>query len=126
MNRQPTSNAEDRPNRPSPSGRGGTRLSALLLLGHRFPICSLVAPNRQGGWRSRRVYAPLCSETLMLHSVGLLNVPYSTFTGAWGTPLAGRRAWSGRPFHRFVTRRCEKCGLVAGGSFDKGLTGDGQ
>ena len=41
---------------------GGTRLSAVLLLGHRFPICSLVAPNRQGGWRSRRGYVHLSNE----------------------------------------------------------------
>ena len=87
MNRQLTSNAEDGPNRPSPSGRGGTRLSAVLLLGHRFPICSLVVPSRRGGWRSRRAYAPLCSETLMLRSVGLLSVPYSTLAGVWGTRL---------------------------------------
>ena len=91
MNRQPTSNAEDGPNRPSPSGRGGTRLSAVLLLGHRFRICSLVAPSRQGGWRSRRAYAPLCSETLMLRSFGLLSVPYSMLAGAWGTRCGSAR-----------------------------------
>ena len=31
--------------------------------------------------------------------------------GALGN-RCGRRAFSGRPFRRFVTRRCEKCGLV--------------
>ncbi len=75
MNRQLTSNAKDRPNPPSPWGRGGTRLSSVLLLGHRFPICSLVAPSRQGGWRSRRAYVHLLNE-----------------------------AQSGRRFRRFVTR----------------------
>jgi len=112
VNRQLTSNAEDGPNRPSPSGRGGTRLSAVLLLGHRFPICSLVVPSRQGGWRSRRAYAPLCSETLMLHSVGILGVLHEYACGALrGTRLRGSRALSGRPLRRFVTTWCEKDGL---------------
>ncbi|MGH9340773.1 MAG: MgtC/SapB family protein [Acidobacteriota bacterium] len=46
-NRQLTSNAEDGSKRPSPSGRGGTGLLALLLLGPIFPICSIVAPRHQ-------------------------------------------------------------------------------
>jgi len=51
-----------------------------------------------------------------LHSVGLLNVPYSTFAG--GDPQAGApargAAHSGWPFRHFVTSRCEKCGPVIG------------
>ena len=42
-------------------------------------------------------------------SVGLLNVPYSTFAGA---SVARGATHSGRPFRRFVTSRCEKCGLA--------------
>ena len=40
-------------------------------------------------------------------SVGLLNVPYSTFAGA---SVARGATHSGRPFRRFVTSRCEKPG----------------
>ena len=42
-------------------------------------------------------------------SLGLLNVPYSTFPGASVTRGATH---SGRPFRRFVTSGCEKCGLT--------------
>ena len=48
-------------------------------------------------------------------SVGLLSVPYSTLTGAdppRRVPLARGAAHSGQPFRRFVTNRCEKCGLA--------------
>ena len=41
-------------------------------------------------------------------SVGLLSVPYSTLAGA---SVARGAAHSGQPFRRFVTNRCEKCGL---------------
>ncbi len=46
-------------------------------------------------------------------SFGLLNVPYSTFAGAWGTRLRVTRGatHSGRPVRRFVTSRCVKYGL---------------
>ena len=40
---------------------------------------------------------------------GLLNVPYSTFAGA---SVARGATHSGRPFRRFATSRCEKCGLA--------------
>ena len=52
-----------------------------------------------------------------LHSVVLLNVPYSTFAG---TSVARGAAHSGRPFRRFVTSRCEKCGLVPAGADESG------
>ena len=38
-------------------------------------------------------------------SVGLLNVPYSTFAGA-DPKRVPSRAFSGRRFRRFVTRTC--------------------
>ncbi len=42
-------------------------------------------------------------------SVGLLSVPYSTLAGA---SVARGATHSGQPFRRFVTNRCEKCGLA--------------
>ena len=69
---------KDRPNPPSPWGRGGTRLSAVLLLGHRFPICSLVAPSCRGGWRSRRAYVHLSNEVQSSRSLRRFVTPPSS------------------------------------------------
>ncbi len=59
--------------------------------------------------------APTRSSALpALHSVGLLNVPYSTFAGAdpqKRVPLARGAAHPGRRFRRFVTRTYALSGL---------------
>ncbi len=71
----------------SPSARGAVA-DALARIMHKFST----APTKSSGVR--------CAPPA-LHSVGLLNVPYSTFAGA---SVARGATHSGRRFRRFVTR----------------------
>ena len=53
--------------------------------------------------------APTAFRDPQAGAPGLLSVPYSTLAGV---SVARGATHSGQPFRRFVTNRCEKCGLA--------------